>query len=386
MRALILEDGLSRQALAGARGLAAAGWEVGIGSSLARGVAACSRATSHDHRVPGPERDLDGFVAAVNRAIAEVGYDLVFGARDVEVLALSSRRDEIGAHVPHPPHEHVTRALDKYELAGAARRAGVTAPATVPAGARALEESSYPVMVKARLHATLDGAARPPRLESSVAGTQAEAAAAVRAIETAGGEAVLQEAVDGPLMELAIVADRQGQIVAAVQQTVQRTSTREGGVAVRATTVAIDEDLMESVGKLVTELGWWGLTELQFIVPESGDAHLIDFNGRFYGSMALAIGAGANLPAIWARLASGQPAAPAAPARLGVRYQWVSGDVRRCFAEDRGDRARTLLDTARWSSGAVKSVLAARDPLPGLRHAALDGREFLARRLHDRGA
>src|SRR5919204_6073325 len=117
MRALILEDGLSRQALAASRALAAAGWEVGVGAELRRGVAACSRSVRHRHRVPAPQLDQDGFVVATARAITEVGYEIVFGARDVDVLALSARREEIPAIVPYPPHERLIQLFDKSELA-----------------------------------------------------------------------------------------------------------------------------------------------------------------------------------------------------------------------------------------------------------------------------
>lgn len=381
MRALILEDGYSRQALTASRALAAAGWEVGIGAHRACGVSACSRSTSHDHRVHAPEQDLDRFVEGVNAAISDVGYELVFGARDVEVLALSARRHEIGAEVPHPPHERVLRALDKLELAAAAQAVEVATPTTVPATAEAVSLATYPVLVKARLHATLDGVARPARLETLHATTQPEAAERVNAIRAAGGEPLLQEAVTGHLLELALVVDRNGQVAASMQQVVQRTSRREGGVAVRATTVAPDQRLFDRVRALVAELGWWGLAELQFIVPPGGDPHLIDFNGRFYGSMALAVGAGINLPAIWASVASGRPAIGGVSAQAGLRFQWLAGDVRRCFAEDRADRLRTLRQTAGWSLGAIQSVLALRDPLPALRHATLDARSFVEKRV-----
>src|ERR671931_2844663 len=134
MRALILEDGLSRQALSACRALAACGWEVGIGAELRRGVAGSSRAASFRHRIPAPQLDQDGFVAATAEAVAEVGYEIVFGARDVDVLALSARRDEIPALVPYPPHERLLRVFDKAALNDAAERAGVAIPKTVPAG------------------------------------------------------------------------------------------------------------------------------------------------------------------------------------------------------------------------------------------------------------
>jgi predicted ATP-grasp superfamily ATP-dependent carboligase len=381
MRALILEDGYSRQALTASRALAAAGWTVGVGAHRARGVAACSRATTYDHRVPAPERDLARFVEGVNEAISEVGYDLVFGARDVEVLALSARRSEIHATVPHPPHANVLRALDKLELDAAAQDAGVATPATVPGTAEALAGTTYPVVVKARLHATLDGIARPARIETLRAMTQLEATKRADAIRAVGGEPLLQEAVAGPLLELALVVDRDGEVVACVQQVVARTSTRDGGVGVRATTVMPDEGLLQRVRTLFAELGWWGLAELQFIVSPEGDPHLIDFNGRFYGSMALAVGAGVNLPAIWASVATGRPTAGTASAETGVRFQWLAGDVRRCFAEEGAERLRTLRQTGRWSVGAIQSVLAVRDPLPAIRHATLDARSFIEKRV-----
>ncbi len=370
-RALILEDGRSRQALAASRALARAGWEVGVGAELPRGIAACSRSTSHDHRVPAPETDLPGFVSAVNAAIAAIGYEIVFGARDVEVLALSTSRDEIDALVPHPPHEQLVRALDKLVLAEAARSVGMASPATAPATEEALAQVQSPVVVKARLHAPLDGVPRAPRMETGLAQNGVDAAERAAEIRVGGGEPLLQEPLAGHLEEVAVVADRDGRLVARVHQEVQRISAPSAGVAVRATTISPDEELMERVAALISELGWWGLAELQFIVGADGEHRLIDFNGRFYGSMSLALGAGVNLPEIWASVATGAPVGVAA-ARPGIRYQWLMGDLRRCFTEARANRLQTLRDSARWAPGAVQSVFQLRDPLPACRHLALD--------------
>lgn len=384
MRALIVEDGLSRQALTGSRALARAGWEVGVGSELARGVAAASRATSHSHYVPGPEKNLDRFVAAVNEAVAAVGYEIVFGARDSELLALSLRRDEIDAVVPHPPHAQVLRALDKLELARAAGAVGMAAPSTQPATPEALAAVTGQVFVKARLHVTFDPGERPPRLETELAGTSAAAAQRSDEIRSAGGEPLLQEVLPGRLREVAVVAGKDHELLAYEEQVVERISSQDAGVAVRAVTVKPNERLMEQVGALLAELGWWGLAELQFIVPAGGEPHLIDFNGRFYGSMALAVGAGVNLPALWADVATGRAIGSSPVARPGVRYQWLSGDLRSCVRADSGDRMKNLWESLRWTPGAVQSVFAPSDPRPAVRHLALDLRRFAAKRLERR--
>lgn len=378
--ALILEDGLSRQALTASRALGRADWTVGVGAELARGMAASSRSTSSDHRVPAPEHDLDGFIAATNEAITAVGYDLVFGARDVELLALSSRRHELETELPYPPHERVVRALDKLELATAAQRVGIASPATRPATDDAIAQVDRPVVVKARLHAPLDGVPRPARVETTLARTAAQAGARAREIRSQGGEPLLQEALPGALEEVAVVADREGRLAARVHQTVQRVSAPGAGVAVRATTRAPDEGLMDRIRALIAELGWWGLAELQFIVGPEGEHRLIDFNGRFYGSLALAIGAGVNLPAIWASVALGETA-DAVTARPGVRYQWLTGDIRSCLNSTGESRVRMLAQSARWAPGAVQSVISVRDPLPACRALMLDSSRVLGRRL-----
>ena len=131
MRALIVEDGYSRGALAAARGLGAAGWIVGIASPRRVGLAPSSRWTARWHEVEPPAAGLDRFVSAVAGAVEAGGYEVVFGAGDAEVLALSAQRDRLGATVPYAAHEVVLRALDKLSLLEAAESAGLAVPRTV---------------------------------------------------------------------------------------------------------------------------------------------------------------------------------------------------------------------------------------------------------------
>jgi predicted ATP-grasp superfamily ATP-dependent carboligase len=360
--ALIVEDGLSRQALSACRALAAAGWEVGIGADRPWGVAACSRWARHRHHLPAPNLDPDGFVEATAQAVRERGYGIVFGARDVDVLALSARRDEIPALVPYPPHERVLRAFDKQRLHAAAERVGVPVPWT----AQAVDGSSTkePVIVKARAHANLENGPVTPRIETQLASTTDEAVTRVKQIRRLGGQPLLQEFIRKPrLVAFSLVADENSRIVTRVQQEAGAVWPLEAGVSVRARTVKPDERLAEGAAALVAELGWSGLAELQYMVPEDGLPRLIDFNGRFYGSMSLAVAAGVNLPAIWASLATGRALPPEREAMPGVRYQWLWGDLRRSIDERHG-----LLDTLRYAFGAAQSVSSVRDPAPAVRH------------------
>jgi len=136
---------------------------------------------------------------------------------------------------------------------------------------------------------------------------------------------------------------------------------------VRAHTVAVDEELAGRAAALLGELGWQGLSELQFLVPDGGgEPQLIDFNGRFYGSMPLAIGAGVNLPDIWARSVTSRDVPEPRDAEPGVRYQWLEGDLRAAREDSRGT-VRDLLECLRYAPGARHSVSSLSDPAPLLR-------------------
>ena len=370
MRALIVEPGYARGALAAARGLANAGWIVGIGSPERGGLAASSRHSHSWHRIPPPERDLKAFLKATNAAITDGGFEVVFGAGDAEVLALSAARDTIRAHVPYAPHESLVRAFDKLDLASVAADVGLASPRTEEATPDAIASADYPVVVKARLHWQPGAPSATARLEARLAPSPREAEAFAESIRAAGGEALLQEAVWGPLLAYAVVIDRDGRVVADVQQRADRTWPPDTGVSVRAVTVPVDADLAERVAMLLAKLDWFGLAHLQFLLDERGEARVIDLNGRFYGSLALAVASGANLPDAWARLGTGRPPATVPQARPGVRYQWLEGDLRRAFREQRSGLGTDVSSCLRYAPWAAHSTWQASDPWPTLRHAA----------------
>ena len=352
---------MCRHVLAAARGLVAGGWSVGLGSAR-RGFGASSHAVERWHEVPGAEIDLAGFADGVARAIEEDGYSVVFGARDVEAIALSQVRERIPALVPYPPHDVVLRSFDKLNLARVAAAAAIATPAPMTGVDPRMSPTGH-VIVKARLHPVLERQGSPARIEGRAVASAAERDGRVAEILEAGGLPLVQEHVDGTLMSLAILLGAEGEVIARAQQEAELIYPPGVGISVRATTVEIDEDLAARALSMLRDLGWRGLAQLQFLVPEDRVPRLIDFNGRFYGSLALAISAGANFPALWADAAIGRPTehVDAAP---GYRYQWLWGDLRRASVERRGGLARDLFQTIRFAPGATHSVWGRRDSAP----------------------
>lgn len=331
------------------------------------------------HVVPRLKDDPERWVAAINAAIAARGYRLVVPAADAELLALSARRAEIDALIPYPSHEVVLAAIDKLSLAEAARAAGLRAPRTIEASDVLIEESRFPALVKARLHVAAPKGRSAGRVEATLAADAAEALDAAQRIRDAGGVPVLQEVIAGKLLACTVVVAPGGKLVAVVTQLATRTWPRDAGPSTRACTVEPDPADLAGIARLMDAIGWSGLAQLQFIRDEAGDDHLIDFNARFYGSLALAVAAGANLPAIWASTAlSGpreQPASapatgdlePTAPrARIGTRYQWLEGDLRAAVMGE-GGSGGAILECLSFSRGATHPIWDRRDLAPAIR-------------------
>ena len=367
-RVLILDDGFDRGTIAAARALHQDGWTVGVGAPV-RGITGSSRACSSWHRLPDPEEGVADYIAAVSKAVVSGGYEVVISGDDFGLLTLSEHRDEVPAIVPYAAHDVVVRAVDKLELVLAAEAVGLAAPRTVEATEEAIADVELPVIVKPALHAA------PGRVRPILATSREQVTAHATEIRRYGSKPLLQAVIEGELMAYAFVADQRGSIVAAVQQRDVHRWPTNVGVSARAQIVPPDAELAAGVARLVRELGWFGMAQLQFLHAPGRRPSLIDWNARPYGSLPLAIAAGVNLPALWARLATGRSFTPGPPPRDDVTFQWFPGDIRASVAEQ--GKALGAFDALRTALGASQSIWRLRDPWPAMRHYSRSGSHAL---------
>jgi predicted ATP-grasp superfamily ATP-dependent carboligase len=357
VRALLVDQSRDRTTLVAARSLASAGFTVGTGA-WRPSLAGTSRHTHRHHEVHECEDGEDRFIADVARAVADGGYDVVFCSYDVGLMTLSRRREEIAPAIwPYAPHAVLERAFDKLDLAHTAREAGLHAPRTELADPQALEEWTGPVVVKARTHV-------PTRFDTGLFGSAAEARGLVEQIRAGGGEPLLQEPMTGHMGAVVLVVGKRGEIVAEIHQEALRTWPRGAGDTVRGRIVSPDAALSRGVRALVSDLGWFGLVQIEFVRDADGVPHITDFNGRYYGSMALATGAGANLPGLWADHALGRGGALSRAPRTGAGFQWLNRDL----AASRAAGPRALAGALAAAPFTAHSMWNVRDPGPAVRY------------------
>jgi predicted ATP-grasp superfamily ATP-dependent carboligase len=372
MRALVLSSSNVRGAVAAVRRLREAGWTVSAGAADPEGPLAWARATESIHPVLPAERDLDAFLGMVGDAVRATGAEVVFPSGDADLLALSHVRAKLDAIVPLAGDDVVRRLVDKLDLVRAAEGVGLDAPATVPADEAGFAATSYPVVVKARFH-WLPGyaAGAPARLDATVCATEAEARQRVLEMQQAGAKVVLQEMISGPQVYVHAISDQQGMVLSAVQQLGSDRLFPPGvGIRVRSVIVPLDPALERGIRQLLAETGWFGFACFTFILGSDGCHRLIDFNGRIGGSLEATAGSGPNHLAVWAALATGRTPPPLPEPRIGQRFQWLEGDLRRSLRERRGGLVRDMAGALSYSFGATHTILKRDDPLLAVRYAA----------------
>ena len=319
--------------------------------------------------------DPEGFAAAVAREAERHGPLVVYPGQDESLDALLAARDALpaAALLPYPGGEPLAALRDKRRLAELAPSAGLATPRTLLSG-RAAELAGVALPDGAVVKPARPGGEFPA---VRVARTRPELHELLASVPGAT-ELLLQERAEGRLMALTLVVGRDGALVRRFQQMALRTWPEAAGISSLAVSVEPDDDLAEAGRALLAAAGYWGLAQLQFIDGPQ-ERRLIDVNTRFYGSLALALAAGVNLPAAWHAVArGGAPGGPAAY-RVGVTYRWLEADL---MAAARGAPRRLLTRAPRPRTG---PMWAADDPLASAAFAAAAVAGPLRRRLRRRG-
>jgi predicted ATP-grasp superfamily ATP-dependent carboligase len=361
------------------RELAKAGWTVGIGSSSRHGWASASRWTSRWHHIPPPFGDPMDFVEEINRVARKQEYELVFGAGDAEVLALSANRDSLVPHFPYAAHPSVLSVFDKLRLAELTVKAGLCAPIMHPADESFLAEFDLPLVVKSRLHWNPSKRNQKTRVATRVVFSRDDAVWQAEIMRSVGAEPFFQEFIPGHVETFVALTNSRGKILS---QHIQRTTKEHGsesGISARATSVPVPGDFAQKVQNLLTNISWYGLASIQFIKPNDGAPVLIDFNGRMYGSLVFANACGMHAMENWARLASGRKTVPSKEL-LGLRYQALEGDLRRAKKLRGTHRISELGKCFAEIGRSVHPILSWSDPKPTLHYLVRLGLRQLGKR------
>ena len=332
MRVLIT-DGDTRQALAAARSLGRAGHVVVVVAERSPCLAGVSRGVTATVICPSTTVEPRGFAASVASIADRWSIDVVLPMTEISTALLTRERQLLptACRLPFPGFEAVSLANNKAEVLQRANDVGIRVPETQiahsPAEAEAFSDlPDFPIVVKPTCSRVLTPTGW---LSNSVnyAADKDKLFGLLRRLPTESYPVLLQERIAGPGVGMFLLFDH-GQVLAEFSHCRLREKPPSGGVSVLCESIPLDRRVADLAATLLTRMDWHGPAMIEFKRDlRDGSLRLMEINGRFWGSLQLAIDAGVDFPALLVDAACGRRPAAAPAYRTGVRSRWLGGDL-----------------------------------------------------------
>jgi len=254
----------------------------------------------------------------------------VIGLGDLEILTLNERREELQRYATllFPDRERLALVLNKMDTLALAQAVGVPVPKTVdmaddlaPSQCNSLP---FPVVIKPRQKGGLPFKAFKVRYAQCVPELERE----LDQLKAHRKFLLVQEYVagHGAGVELLI---HEGRTVMAFQHRRIREDPPAGGVGVCCESEGLHPDLLQHSERLLQAMRWQGVAMVEYrIDPSRGRIALMEVNGRFWGSLPLALHAGADFPVALVRCHSRGGYSQPFSYRYPVRCRLLAGDTK----------------------------------------------------------
>lgn len=399
MTRILVADGEQRAALAVVRSLGSAGYRVHVAASHPRPLAGASRHARTVHWVPDPLPHPGLHASGLAQVARRIHAAAVLPVTDASVQAALGNASGFGESVlPFPAPRAFARASRKDRLRKLAREVGFAVPLQEMVPDRPhlerldLDALPYPVTVKSASSLVADGRGRRQRPAVGYAGTPGALRDLVRRMPAGAYPVLVQERILGPGMGVFVLL-WDDEVLAHFGHRRLREKPPTGGVSVVRESVRVEKHLLERTVSLLRRLEWRGAAMLEFKVDgATGTPYVLELNGRFWGSLQLAVDAGVDFPRLLVEAALGRGPEPVVRYRTGVRSRWLWGDTDHLIrsvaggdgdagAGPRGARLRALGGyVSAFRPGTRTEVLRLTDPRPFLRESRLWLGEALGRR------
>lgn len=382
MSTVVVTDGEQRSALAVVRSLGRAGHRVVVASERRRSLAGASRWAADSVVTPSPLREPERAAEAWGALCRRLDARILVSVTDAGMLAgFAVAEANPGVRIPPGTREGFLRASDKAAVAEAGARVGLPVPEQVgiatPGERPDASALPWPVVMKPARSVVGGPGGRRIKLGVAYARDASELDRALAALPPEGFPVLIQRRVEGTGVGVFQLPGAGGPMVFAHRRLRERPPT--GGVSTLRESIAADPPLLARASALLVALGWAGLAMVECKVDREGRPWLMEVNARFWGSLQLAVDAGADFPARLVRQLEGGDPGPPPRYRTGVRSRWWWGDVDHLLARfrhrvDEGwlppgtpGRWRTLWEVLRpFEAGRRGEVLRLDDPAPFL--------------------
>jgi len=279
-------------------------------------------------------------VAQLLRLGEELGSACLFAISEGDIAMLNRHRARLGRFIlMFADQARLDSVLNKDRTYEAAERVGVRTPRSAQAASMADVEAMcgvlrFPVVLKWANPHGVGARLRPHGLavaKTHYCDTPEQLRAYMARFAPAGIWPLVQEYVAGyGLGQFVLMKD--GQAHYTFQHRRLHEWPPEGGFSSQCESVAREQHaaLMEKSIALLRELAWEGIAMVEYRYdPATGEAALMEINGRFWGSLPLACHAGASFPWLSYRLFGLGEQVTNTPYRSGLRCRFMVPETKR---------------------------------------------------------
>ena len=289
-----------------------------------------SKAIRQFVHLPHHREDRDRFLAELSHLIQSERCSMLMLSNDTGLSVAVDHYEALTPllHVGCPPPAIAQQVLNKDQTLQVAQECGIAIPTTYAvyeqAHIEALRaEMKFPIVAKQRSKTDIGRHSFKVRYFQSVEALSA----AFAADQHFGSRVLLQEYCPGDGVGLGVLM-KHGEPVAMFQHRRLKELPYTGGVGVTALSEPLDPWLATQAITLLRALHWDGVAMVEFRQDlASGRAVLMEVNGRYWGTLSLAVQSGVDFPLYEWQMAHGQvPTVPSQYA-VGVKWRWTTGDL-----------------------------------------------------------
>jgi len=363
---VLILGGEPRIAVAITRSLHRQGIPVSIAAFASDNAGRASRMTHESFLLPSYRQAPAASLQAVTALLEARRFGLLMPISDTALGLIADHHDALAPFVrlSCPAPTVIRRVLDKNLTLDTARRCGLSVPRGYEIASLAVLDAISPTLQFPLVAKPKDKAIQ-SAFKVQYFYTLHELRRAFATESQFGVRNLIQEFATGEGVGIGVLV-QQGDAVAMFQHRRLAELPATGGVSVRALAEPIDPVLSRQALSLLQAIEWEGVAMVEFKVDRRrGRAVLMEVNGRYWGSISLAVQAGVDFPFYEWQIRQGQRPRISNTYTSGMRWRWLAGDVSRLcgvFCESSPNEYRRF---SRWSELATFVV----DLRPGIRSA-----------------
>ncbi|MEM5782046.1 MAG: ATP-grasp domain-containing protein [Candidatus Aenigmatarchaeota archaeon] len=373
---VLIIDGNSPSGLSAVRSLKKHGLKVGVLSTRAYSYASHSKYVYENFGYANPLESLNTFQRKILKII-DKGYSLLFYFSDDSALALFSMQDKLPDEIKKsfPPKGAIKIAFDKLKTVRLCKKLNIPAPKTYTK-IKDISINSFPLVAKSRGLFNQDF-----KFSKKNKITFINSMEEFKKNIKPKNLLIFQEYIPGKEYGSFFLVNH-GKIRASFAHQRILSFKPYGGASIFRKSIKFPKEMWKYSTKILKKLKWHGIAMIEFKKDERDSKYkLIEINGRFWGSLPLAISAGIDFPYLYYKMCKEGDVKVKTDYRINIYQKNIIGMISSIpsyiFDKVPNIENRCILDLA---YGLIKlsrdDVFSLKDPMP-----FVNGIKYLIRRI-----